>query len=203
MPGSSVLEILGMWEGWERRRSRRTGREVGSETWEVARGALKLYCHTGSCCWSAGSVLEEGLPPSSVSLVSMTMMTRKRSLTVEVDASEAGGLPRQPLGGDGTLMDGEEEGKAQSHLGEVGSSRVMSRREEVGRGEVGEEGMGIQRADGAGLFAAPGAPTGGLPSSASPAWGAEQGRQRNLLKETQLLMRSWTRYQFEELGQIY
>lgn len=62
--------------------------------------------------------------------------------------------------------------------------------------------MGSQRADGAGLFEAPGAPTGGLPSSASLAWGVEQGRQRNLLKETQSLTRSWTRYQFEELGQI-
>lgn len=49
---------------------------------------------------------------------------------------------------------------------EVGSSPVMSRGEEAGRGEVGEEGMGSQ-ADGFGLFAAPGAPMGGLPSSAS------------------------------------
>lgn len=36
-------------------------------------------------------------------------------------------------------------------------------------GEVGEEGMGTQRADGAGPFVAPGAPVGGLPSSTSPA----------------------------------
>lgn len=96
----------------------------------MVRGALKLYCHTGLCCWSAGSVLEEeGLPPFSASFVSMTMTTRKRSLAVEVAASEAGGSPQRPLGGDGTLTGGEEEGKAQSHLGEAGSSQVMSRGE--------------------------------------------------------------------------
>lgn len=92
------------------RRSKRTGREVGSETAEVARGALKLYCHTGLCCWAAGSVLEEGPPPFSLSLVSMTVTIRGPT-----GASEAGGLPRQPLGVDGILMDGEEEGKALSH----------------------------------------------------------------------------------------
>lgn len=158
--------ISGRWGGQERRKkNKRTGREVGSETEEVAKGALKLYCHTGSCCWIAGSVLEEGLPPFSVNLVSMTTMTRRRLLTVET-ASEAGGSPRRPLGGDETLMGGEEEGKAQSHWGEVGSSQV-SRGEQAGRGEVVEEGMGTQRADGAGQSAVPGVPTGGLPSSAS------------------------------------
>lgn len=86
---------------------------------------------------------------------------------VEVAASEAGDSPQQPLGGGGTLMGVEEEGTAQSHWGEAGSSQVMSRREEAERGEVGEEGMGTQTVDGAGLFAAPAAPTGGLPSSTS------------------------------------
>ncbi len=170
MPGSSAPLISGTWGGQERRRkNKRTGREVASETKEVVRGALKLYCHTGSCCWSADSVLEEGLPPFSVSLVSMKMTTRKRLPAVEVVASEAGGSPRQPLGGDGTLMGGEEEGKAQSHWGEAGSSQVMSQGEEDGQGVVGEAGMGTQMADGAGPFAAPVTPMGGLPSSASPA----------------------------------
>lgn len=140
----------------------RTGREVESETEEVARGAL--YCHTEVCCWFAGSVLEEGLPPFSVSLVSMTMTKRRRLPAVEVAASEAGGSPLQPLGGDGTPMGGEEEGTAQNHWGEVGSSQVMSLVGKTGRREEGEEGMGTQRTDGGGLFAAPGVPTGGLPS---------------------------------------
>lgn len=46
---------------------------------------------------------------------------------------------------------------------------MMYQREEAGRGEVGEEGMGTQRIDVVGLFAAPGVPTVGLPSSACPA----------------------------------
>lgn len=131
--------------------------------------------------------------------VSMTTTTRRKVPTVEADASEAGGSPRPPLGGDGTLTGGEEEGKAQSHWGEAGSSRGMSRGEEAGRGEVGEEGMGTH---GAGMFAAPGGPTAGSPSSASPASEAEQEVQRNLSKETQSPTRSWTRYPFEEFGQI-
>lgn len=112
MPGSPALLISGMWGGQERRRkSRRTGREVGSEIEEVETGALKLYCHTGLWYWSADLVLEGGLlPPFSVSLVSMTTTTRKMLPTVE-----AGGSPRQPLVVDGTLMGGEAEGKAQSH----------------------------------------------------------------------------------------
>lgn len=168
MPGCLALLISGRLGGQERRRkSKKSGREVGFETEEVVRGALTVYCHTGLCCWSAGLALEERLPPFSASLVSMTMMIRKRWPTVEVAASEAGGSPRQPLGGDGTLMGGVAEGKAQSHWGEAGSSQVMNRGEEAGRGEVVEEGMGTQRADGAGPFAAPGAPMGGLPSSTS------------------------------------
>lgn len=95
--------------------------------------------------------------------------TMRRLPTVEVAVFEAGGSPRQPLGGDGTLMGGEEEGKAQSHWEEAGSSQVMSQGEEAGLGVVGEEGMGTQIADGAGPFAAPGVLMGGLPSSASPA----------------------------------
>lgn len=189
------------WGGQERRRSKRPGREVGSETEEVATGALKLCCHMGWCCWSAGSVSEEGPPPFSVNLVSMTRTTRRVLPTVEAAASEAGGSPRQPLEGDGTLMGGEEEGKAQSHWGEVGSSQA-SQGESAGRGEVGEEGTGTQRADGAGPSAAPGEPTAGSPSSASPASEVEQEAWRNLSKETQSLTRSWMRYPSEELGQI-
>lgn len=84
---------------------------MGSGIEEVETGALKLYCHTGLWYWSADLVLEgELLPPFSVSLVSMTMTTRRMLLTVE-----AGGSPQQPLVGDGTLMGGEVEGKAQSH----------------------------------------------------------------------------------------
>lgn len=161
--------ISGRLEGWEKRKNKRTGREVGSETGEAVRGALKMCCHTGWYCWSAGSVLEAGLPPFSVSLVSMMTMTRRMLPTVEVAASEAAGSPRRPLGGDGTLMGGGGEGKAQSHWEEAGSSQVMSRGEEAEKGGVGEEGMGTQTADGAGPFAAPGAPAGGSPSSASPA----------------------------------
>lgn len=56
-------------------------------------------------------MLEEGPPPFSVSLVSMTMI-RRWGLR---GASEAGDSPRRPLGGDGTLIGGEEEGKALSH----------------------------------------------------------------------------------------
>lgn len=46
---------------------------MGSETEEVVIGALKVCCHTGVYCWFAGSALEEGLHPFSVSFVSMTM----------------------------------------------------------------------------------------------------------------------------------
>lgn len=142
---------------------------MGSETEEVVRGASMLYCRTGSCCWCAGSVLEEELPPSSGSLVSMMTMKRRRLLTVEEAASEAGGSPQRPLGGDGTLMGGEGEGTAQSHWGEAGSSLAMTPGEDAGMGEVEEAGTGTRRADGAGLFAAPAVLTGGLPSSASRA----------------------------------
>lgn len=144
-------------------KSKRTGREVGSGTGEGEREALKLCCHTG-CCWSAGSVMEEGLTPFSRNFVSM-MMTTRRSPTVEVAASEAGGSPRQPLGGDGTRMGGEEEGRAQSHWEGAGSSQG-SRGEQAGQVEVVEEAMGTL-ADGVGPSAAPGVPTGGSPSSAS------------------------------------
>lgn len=64
-------------------------------------------------------------------------------------------------------MGEEGEGKAQSHWGVVGSSQGMSQGEQAERGEVGEEGMGSQKAGDAGLFAAPEVPTEGLPSSAS------------------------------------
>lgn len=111
MPRSLAPLILGRWGGQERRRNKRTEREVGSETVEAARGALKLYCHNGLCCWAVGLVLEEGPPPFSVSLVSMTTIRRWGPR----GASEAGDSPRRPLGGDGTLIGGEEEGKALSH----------------------------------------------------------------------------------------
>lgn len=134
----------------------------------MAKGVLKTYCHIGLRCWSACLVQGEGLPPFSVSLVSMTMKTRKRWLIVEVAAFEVGGSPQRPLGGDGTLMGVGEEEKAQSHWGEAESSQVMSQGEEVGVEEE-EEAMETQRADGAGLSAAPAVPTGGLPSSVYPA----------------------------------
>lgn len=202
MPGSLVPLTLGRWgEQGRRRKRKRTGMQVVSVTKEAVRWALLWYCHTGSCCWSANSVLEEGPPPFSLSLVSMTLI-RRRLPTVDVAASEAGGSPLQPLGGEGTLTGGKEEGRAQSHWGEVGNSQEMSQGEEAGREEVVEEGMEIQKADSAGLFAAPGVPMGGLPSSASLVLGVEQEVQRNLLKVTQLPTRSWTTYPSEELGQI-
>lgn len=114
----------------------------------------------------------------------------------------AGGSQQQPLEDDETLMGGEAEEKAQSHLGEVGSSQEMNRCEEPEMGEVEEVGMGTHWNDGVGLIVAPGAPMGGWPSSACLAWGVPLG-QKILSKETRSLMRSWMRYQFEELGQIY
>lgn len=66
---------------------------MGSETAEVVRGALKLYCHTGLCCWAAGLVLEEGRLPFLMSLVSMMMMIRGWGPT---GAAVAGDLPQQP-----------------------------------------------------------------------------------------------------------
>lgn len=111
MLGSLALLILGRLGGQERR-SKRRGREVGSETAEVVRGALKLYCHTGLCCSAAGLMLEEGPPPFLMSLVSMMMTIRGWGPT---GSAVAGGLPQQPLEVDGILMDGEEAGKAQSH----------------------------------------------------------------------------------------
>lgn len=107
------------------------------------------------------------MPPFSANLVSMSMTIKRRAPAVEAAASEAGGSPRQPLGGDETPMGGEEEGKAQSHWGAAGSSRAKCRCVEAGWVEVGGEGMGTQKADGAGLSADPGGPTGGLLSSAS------------------------------------
>lgn len=75
MPGCLALLILGRLGVQERKkRSRKTRKEVGSETEEVVTGALKVCCHTGVYCWSAGSALEEGLHPFSVSFVSMTMI---------------------------------------------------------------------------------------------------------------------------------
>lgn len=145
-------------------KSTKTGKEVVSEIEEVVRGALLTYCHTGLCCLSVDSEMEEGPPPFSGTLVSMTMM---RTLpTVDVAASEAVGSQQQPLGADGSL--GEEgEGKAQSHWGVVGSSQERSRGERAERGEVGEEGMGSQKAGDVGLLAVPEVPMEGSPSSAS------------------------------------
>lgn len=84
---------------------------MGPETAEVVRVALKLCYHTGLCWWAAGLMLEEGRLPFLMSLVSM-MMIRGWGPT---GAAVAGDLPQQPLGVDGILMDGEEEGKALSH----------------------------------------------------------------------------------------
>lgn len=149
-------------------KSKKTGKEVVSETKEAVRGALLTCCHIGVCCSSVGSVMVEGPRPFSMTLVSMTMTKTRRTLpTVDVAASEAAGLPRQPLGADGSLTGEAGEGKAQSHWGVVGSNQEMSQGEQGERGVVGEEGMGSQKAVDAGLFAAPEVPTEGLPSSAS------------------------------------
>lgn len=91
-------------------RNKKTDREVGSEKVEVVRGAWNLNSHIGLGCWAAGSVLGGGLHPFSVNLASI--MTREWGLT---GASEAGDSLQRPLGGDGTLNGGEEEGKARSH----------------------------------------------------------------------------------------
>lgn len=74
MPGCLALLILGRLGVQEKKkRSRRTRKEVESETEEVVIRALKVCCHTGVYCWSAGSALEVGLPPFLVSFASMTM----------------------------------------------------------------------------------------------------------------------------------
>lgn len=98
-------------------------------------------------------------------------------------------------------MGGEEGGTAQSHLAEAGSSRARTRGAEAEQGEAEEGGRGSQTADGADLFAAPGAPAAGWPSSAYPAWGAEQEAWSTPWKETPSLTRSWRRCPSEELGQ--
>lgn len=73
-------------------KSKKTGKAMVSETEEVARGALLTYCHTGLYCSSVDSVMEEGPPPFSATLVSMTMMRTRRMLpTADVAASEAAG----------------------------------------------------------------------------------------------------------------
>lgn len=141
--------------------------------------ALLLCCHTGLCCSSSGSALEGGQPLFSVILVSRMTMTSKMLPTVDV-ASEAGDSQRQPLVDDGTQTGEEEEGRAQSHWEVAGSSQEMSRGEEAERGEVGEEGIRSQKADGAGLFAGPEVPGEDSPSSACLAWGAELEVQKNL-----------------------
>lgn len=202
MPKHLALLILGKLGGLGRRkRSKRKGKEVESETKVVAIGALTCF-RTGSCCCSVGSTLEEGLPPPfSANLASMMMMAKRRAQPVEFAAFEAGGSPRQLLAGGGTLMGGEEVGKAQSHLEEVGSSQVLSQGDEYLMVVVGEEGMGTQRLDG--QFAAPGVPMGGLPSSASLALEGEQEVWRNPSKVNLSLMKSWMTFLFEEPVQIY
>lgn len=84
---------------------------------------------------------------------------------------------------------------------EVGSSLVMSQCEEAGKAGVGEEGKGSPTV-GFGLLAAPEVLVGGLPSLTSLAWVVEPELQRNLLMETQPLMKSWRSYLHEKLGQI-
>lgn len=147
-------------------KSTTTGKEVVSETWAAATGASLPCRHTGLCCWSFGSAMEEAPPPFSTSLVSTT--TRTKRLLPTVAASEAEGSPRPPLAGDGTPTGGGAEGKAQSHWGAVGRSQEKSRDEEAETEEVGEEATGSQ-ADNADLSAAPEVPTEDSPSSASPA----------------------------------
>lgn len=102
--------------------SKRRGKEVGFGTEEGVRGAMRLCCRTELCCCFVDSVSVVVPPPFSASLVSMTI-----SLTsVRVAASEAGGSPRPPLEGGGTPMGGGEEGKAQIHLEEGGSSHMTA-----------------------------------------------------------------------------
>lgn len=110
----------------------------------------------------------------------MRMRKKWRVQPAEAAAFEAGGSPQPPLAGDGTPTGAGEAGKAQSHLGEVGNNQAN---QGDGRwmGAVGEAGMGTQMTDG--WFAAPGAPTGGSPSSASLVWGAEQEVRKNPSKE--------------------
>lgn len=88
---------------------------VGSVREGVVTVALKLFDHTEPSCWSVGSVLEERLPPFSAILVSMMTRIRRTLPAVGVTASEVGGSPLPLLGADGNLLDGEEEGTAQSH----------------------------------------------------------------------------------------
>lgn len=155
---------------------------VGSEIEVVVRGALKLYYRTGPCCSFAGSVLEEGPPPFSVTLVSMMTRIRRRLPDVGVTASGAGGLPLPLLGVGENLMGGEEEEeeRAQSHWGEVGSSLGMNRGEEAGKEVVGAEDNESQPAGDAARSAVPGAPAAGSPDSVSLVWVAEQEVRKSL-----------------------
>lgn len=155
---------------------------VGSEIEGVVRGALKLYYRTAPCCSFAGSVLEEGPPPFSATLVSTMTRIRRRLPGVGVTASGAGGSPLPPLGVGENLMGGkeEEEERAQSHWGEVGSSLGTNRGEQAGKEEVGAEDTGSQPAGGAARSAVPGAPAAGSPGSVSPVWAAEQEVRKSL-----------------------
>lgn len=181
MPGSLEQLIWGRW-GEQVRRNKKTVMGVGSEIEVVVRGALKLYYRTGPCCSFAGSVLEEGPPPFSVTLVSMMTRIRRRLPDVGVTASGAGGLPLPLLGVGENLMGGEEEEeeRAQSHWGEVGSSLGMNRGEEAGKEEVGAEDTESQPAGGAARSAVPGVPAAGSPDSVSLVWVAEQEVRKSL-----------------------
>ena len=102
---------------------------MGSETAEVASGTLKLYWHT-ELYGLVDAVPEDGLPLFLGSLFSM-MLDMMCGLT---GATEAEGSPQRPLGEDVSLIGEEEEEKALSHLGEVGSSQVIIHGEEAARG---------------------------------------------------------------------
>lgn len=151
-----ALQIWGRWEGPEKkRRSRKLRKEVGFETKEAGTVALEVHCRTGLCCWCAESLWEEGLHSFSASSVSMAP---------KVVAFEAGGLQQLLWAGDEIRMGEEEEGRAQSHLGEVGSSREMSRCAVVGKEVVEVVGMGTQGAVGAVQSVTPGEPKADWPS---------------------------------------
>lgn len=179
MPGSLEQLIWGRWGG-QVRRSKKTVMGVGSEREVVVTAALKLNYHTELSCWSAGSVLKEGLPPFSVILVSMTTWIMRTLPAVGVTASEVGGSPLPLLGAGGNPMGGEEEGIAQSHWGEVGSSLGMNQGEEAGKGKVGAEDTESQQAGGAAPSVVPAAPAAGLPDSAFPVWVVEQEVRKSL-----------------------
>lgn len=91
-------------------------------------------------------------------------------MVLKVVAFEAGGSQQLLWAGDEIQMGEEEEGRAQSHLGEVGSNREMSRYVVVEKEVVEGVGMETRGAVGAVQSATPGEPTADWPSSACLVW---------------------------------